>query len=109
MTDKCLVLPPRYTEDTISMSRAASAAGWQTLRLASWRAPVELCKNQVVLYGEPLFVAVVAQELELALVEPTLNWLTTLSRDYAKRELVFGSHVNRCRIEFVLETAHRRR
>ena len=34
-----LVLPPRYSEDTVALWRAALARGWRTERLSGWRAP----------------------------------------------------------------------
>jgi len=58
-----LVLPPRFTPDTIAVGHAAAAVGWEVERLPSWRAPEWLRGQDVVLYGEPLFAAVVADEL----------------------------------------------
>lgn len=86
-----LVLPPRYTDDSISMWRAAIQAGWQTQRLMSWRPPPELRMERVVLYGEPLFAAVVADELGIALVEPTLDWVASIPEIYRRRCIEFST------------------
>jgi hypothetical protein len=40
--------------------------GWGVERLSSWRVPDWLKGQDVVLYGEPLFAAVVADELGVA-------------------------------------------
>jgi hypothetical protein len=80
-----LVLPPLYTEDSIALWRAALEAGWQTERLAGWRVPETLKGRDVVLYGEPLFAAVVAEELGVALLEPPADWLARLAERYRRR------------------------
>jgi len=82
-----LVLPPRYTPDSIALSGAAGAAGWEVERLASWRVPDWLVGRDVVLYGEPLFAAVVAEPLGVALLEPPFGWLPSLSLQYRQREV----------------------
>jgi hypothetical protein len=82
-----LVLPPRYTPDTIAVGQAAAIAGWSVERLASWRVPEELRGKDVALYGEPLFAAVVADELGIALLEPPFDWLPKLTIEHRKREV----------------------
>ena len=37
-----LILPPRYTSDSIGVSKAAVQAGWEVERLSSWRVPAHL-------------------------------------------------------------------
>ena len=81
-----LVLPPRFTPDTIAVGQAAQSAGWSVERLPSWRIPASLRGQDVALYGEPLFAAVVADELGLALLEPPFDWLPTLPAEYLQRE-----------------------
>lgn len=49
-----LVLPPRYTPDSIALASAAAEQGWSVERLSSWRPPAWLAGEEVVLYGEPL-------------------------------------------------------
>src|SRR5438094_9796041 len=86
-----LVLPPRFTPDTIAMGQAAQTAGWSVERLPNWRVPAWLRGQDVALYGEPLFAAVVADELGLALLEPPFDWLSTLAPKYRQREVRFGT------------------
>jgi hypothetical protein len=84
-----LILPPRYTPDSIAVGKAAFRAGWEVERLTSWRAPADLVGHDVVLYGEPLFAAVVAPELGLLLLEPPPDWLAVLPRDLTRRQVRF--------------------
>lgn len=65
-----LVLPSRYTEDSIALWKAAIAADWDVERLQNWSVPPGLGDRDPVLYGEPLFAAAVADRLSLKLVEP---------------------------------------
>jgi hypothetical protein len=66
-----LVLPPRYTPDSNALWKAAIDAGWETERLQGWRIPAGfVAEDNLVLYGEPLFAAVVADQLHLAWVQP---------------------------------------
>ncbi len=82
-----LILPPRFGEDTNAMRRAALEQGWRVERFSGWRGPqggaVE--PEPSVLYGGPLFAAVVADQLGLALYEPTLDWLTTVPAEWLGR------------------------
>ncbi len=84
-----LILPPRFTEDTNLMWKAALDAGWEVERLSGWRPPAELRAAEAVLYGEPLFAAVVSDGLGLALLEPTFSWLTTLAETWTRRWIRF--------------------
>jgi hypothetical protein len=84
-----LILPPRYTPDSIALWKAAIKIGWATERLQNWRAPEWLRESEVALYGEPLFAAAVAEALSLALLEPSFHWLTTLPTNYLKRQVNF--------------------
>ncbi len=82
-----LVLPPRFSPDTIALGQAAERAGWSVERLSSWRVPESLRGEDVTLYGEPLFAAVVADDLGLVLLEPPFDWLLTLPVEYRRREI----------------------
>lgn len=82
-----LVLPPRYTTDSIAMSRAAAHLNWRVERLASWRVPEALCDTGVAIYGEPLFVTVVAGPLGVRVLEPTADWLPTVPEEHRKRRV----------------------
>jgi hypothetical protein len=52
-----LILPPRYTDDSVALWRAAMAMGWTVTRLQGWRITSDSPIDEPVLYGEPLFVA----------------------------------------------------
>lgn len=80
-----LVLPPRYTEDSRALRDAAVRAGWHVERLLRWRVEGEVAEP--VLYGEPLFVAVVAPQLGLAMLEPPLDWLPGLPERLLRRRV----------------------
>lgn len=84
-----LILPPRYTEDANAIRKAAIDADWEVERLVGWRAPEWLRDADPVLYGEPLFAAVVADSLELALIEPPFHWLTTVPSEWLRRDVRF--------------------
>ncbi len=84
-----LVLPPRYTPDTIAVGTAAQRAGWQVERLTSWRLPPHLAGQEVALYGEPLFAVVVAENLGLVLLEPPAGWLADLPWEMTRRRISF--------------------
>jgi hypothetical protein len=61
--------------------------GWRVERLTSWRAPLQLRDHQIVLYGEPLFAAVVADTLGLAVLEPPFSWLADTPYEYRLRDI----------------------
>jgi hypothetical protein len=84
---KTLVLSPRYTPDSVALRDAALESGWAVERLQSWRAPEHLLGRDVVPYGEPLFAAVIADTLQLALIETRLSWVAELPFDLRRREL----------------------
>ncbi len=84
-----LILPPRYTEDSISLWRAAKELGWKVERLQSWRVPPNIIDSTVVIYGESLFAAIVSESLEIMLIEPTFDWLANLPLKYLKRQIQY--------------------
>ena len=86
---RTLILSPRYTPDSIALREGAAASGWDVMRLQSWRAPEELRGQDVAIYGEPLFAAVVAAALGLSLIEPRFDWLATLPAAYTRRAVGF--------------------
>jgi hypothetical protein len=84
-TMKTLVLPARYTEDSIAMRGAAIDRGWNVERFASWRAPAHLLERPVVLYGELLFCAAFAEQLGIDMLEPGPHLLAQLPPGFLLR------------------------
>lgn len=82
-----LILSPRYSDDSITLRRAAIALGWDVMRLASWRCPEDFEPDDPVLHGEPLFNAAIAEELGLAVIEPPVDFLVRLPPEYIGREV----------------------
>ncbi len=62
----------------MALRNAAIELGWNVERLRTWHPPDALVGRDVVPYGEPLFAAVVADSLQLALIEPQLSWMAEL-------------------------------
>ena len=84
-----LILRPRYTVDSIKFWKNAIALNWEVERLQSWRINSEKEIDNPVIYGEPLFAKTIAEHLSIELLEPDLDWLTTLSKNYVKRNIIF--------------------
>lgn len=80
-----LVLPARYSEDSILMWQAAIQTNWKVRRLQTWRIDFDPHDDDIVLYGEPLFAATVADQLDLLLVEPPFDFLCSLPRKHLRR------------------------
>jgi len=83
-----LLLSPRYTDDSIALWRAAAAIGWNVERLHRWRVP-DLLDDDLVIYGEPLFAAIVSAQTGYTLLEPVFHWLATVPAQYLRREVRF--------------------
>src|SRR4051794_25332612 len=86
-----LVLPGRYTEDSISLWRAATEAGWNVQRIHGWNFPPELRHGEPRVYGESFFCRAAAAALGLTLIEPPLEWLAGLAPEWVKRPVEFLS------------------
>jgi ATP-grasp domain-containing protein len=84
-----LVLSPRYTPDSAALWKAAIQLGWSVERLQSHRPPDRLRGADLAIYGEALFTNIVANELGIALLEPTFDWVTRLPEVYRQREIKF--------------------
>ena len=82
-----LILSPRYSDDSITLRRAAIELGWDVMRLAGWRLHEDFEPEEPVLFAEPLFNEAVAEQLGLKVVEPPEDFLVTLPREYIKREV----------------------
>lgn len=84
-----VLIGPRATDDSIAIWRVCVAHGWPVHRLQGWRVPEDLLTSQaeIVIYGEPLLAKVVVDQMGLILMEPDIDWLTTLPFQYVSREI----------------------
>lgn len=82
-----LLLSPRNTDDSQSLYRAAKDAGWHVVRLENWRPPQRALAGEVVLYGEPLFVDVMAAALDLVALDSSPDWLAQLPLRLTQRAI----------------------
>lgn len=85
-----LILPPRYTEDSIQLWKAANAEGWKSIRVQGWSVDGPVEDDKIAIYGEPLFAAAIAGQLSLVLLEPAFDWLANLPEKFTKRHIEFG-------------------
>ena len=84
-----LILSPRYTPDSNALWKTAIEQQWTVERLQSHRPPDHLRGKDTAIYGEALFVNIVADQLELALLEPPFDFLTRLPQPYLLRDIHF--------------------
>lgn len=82
-----LILSPRYTPDSNQLWNAAIGLGWSVERLYSHHAPDYLRGESLVLYGEGLFIRIIADQLGLAMLETPADWLPKLPAEYLRREV----------------------
>jgi hypothetical protein len=82
-----LVLSHRYSPDSNALFSAALAAGWDVERLHSFRCPDGLAAREPVFYGETLLADAIADELGIALLEPTADWLPQLPERHRLRDV----------------------
>src|SRR3954471_20902843 len=82
-----LILSPRYSDDSITLRRAAISLGWDVMRLASWRCPDGFEPDEPVLFAEPLFNAAVCEQLGLIVIEPPEDFLVRLPHEYVRRKV----------------------
>src|SRR5215469_9559259 len=83
-----LLLSPRYTTDSRQLRRAAESAGWQVFRQADWRPPRREFTGDVAIYGEPLFVDVMAAALDLAMLDSPPDWLARIPTRFTQRAII---------------------
>jgi hypothetical protein len=85
-----LLLPPRFTDDSIKLWRAAIAAGWNTQRLGRWHVDDDLRSlnpSDIAVYGG--FFIALANQMGISLLEPSVDWLARLPRAVTKRSVRF--------------------
>jgi hypothetical protein len=86
-----LLLPPRVSSDSVALWRAAIAAGWRTERLSGWRVAEGTRFEEPALYGEPLFVEAVCEQLGVAVVSPPDDWLASIPEEFRRREVEYST------------------
>ncbi|AKT41245.1 uncharacterized protein CMC5_054060 [Chondromyces crocatus] len=82
-----LVLSHRYSPDSNALFSAALAAFWDVERLHTFRCPEGLAERDPVFYGETLLADAILDDLRLALLEPTADWLPGLPRVHRLRDV----------------------
>ncbi|WP_437899226.1 ATP-grasp domain-containing protein [Sorangium sp. So ce124] len=82
-----LVLSRRYSPDSNALFAAALAAGWDVERLHSFRCPEGLAARDPVFYGETILADAILDDLGLALLEPTADWLPRLPKRHRLRDV----------------------
>jgi hypothetical protein len=82
-----LVLSHRYSLDSNALFAAALAAGWDVERLHSFRCPEGLASREPVFYGETILADAIADDLGVALLEPTADWLPGLPERHRRRDV----------------------
>ncbi|MCA9562887.1 MAG: ATP-grasp domain-containing protein [Myxococcales bacterium] len=74
-----LILSPRNTDDMTRLSATAKELGWTVECLGGWRiAQSSTPSERLAIYGEPLFVRVVAAQIGRVMLEPPHDWLVHL-------------------------------
>jgi len=84
-----VILAPRITDDSKSIWRCAIDKGWSPQRLQAWRVPDSIIGSnaEIMIYGEPLFAEAIVDQLGYVLLEPSIDWLTSLDIKYTKRKI----------------------
>jgi hypothetical protein len=79
-----LLLSPRYSADSQILWKAAPLHGWQVQR-AGWR--VYGTPGVTAVYGETMWARIVAEQLDMQLIDPPPSWLTTIPEKYLGRKV----------------------
>lgn len=81
-----LILSPRYTQDSVILRQSAVQNNWNVHRLSNnWLVNDSERNSPVAIYGEPLFVQYVAEQLSLLPIETPDEWLPSLPYQYTNR------------------------
>ncbi|MFJ9611176.1 ATP-grasp domain-containing protein [Kitasatospora sp. NPDC101176] len=86
-TDTVLLLAPRINETGLQLRTAAGRRGLRAAVAQAWQAPPELLGSAVHVYGGPLFADAVGRALDLALLEPSADWLARLPHALTGRQV----------------------
>ncbi len=84
-----LILSPRHTPDSNTLWKAAVDKGWTINRLYKYRVENNIADSNAKIYGENLFVEVIAQQLKIALLATPPDWLALLPYEYLQRKVQF--------------------
>jgi hypothetical protein len=84
-----VILAPRMTDDSKAVWRTCLELGWSPERMQGWRVPENLVATDrpIIIYGEPLFAEAICDQIGLMLLEPPIDWLTTVPREYLARDI----------------------
>ena len=82
-----LILPPKYSEDTIRMAQAATQSSWEIERLEDWSIPDGKEYKNPIPYGKAPFPETISPRLGISLQTPALNILYSIPRHFLKREI----------------------
>lgn len=85
-----LILSGRYSKESIALWKAAPALGWTVERRRDWKVPA-LNADRFAIYGEPLFADVICKALNLALLEPPIDWLPAVPAFWLNRDVRFAT------------------
>jgi len=83
-----LILSGRYTPESIALWKSAKPPEWRVERIPHWHVP-KIESEEFAIYGEPLFAAHVCSALDLALLEPPLDWMAQLPKSMRHRQIRF--------------------
>ncbi|KYF75182.1 hypothetical protein BE20_11795 [Sorangium cellulosum] len=73
--------------DSNALFAAALAAGWDVERLHSFRCPEGPAARDPVFYGETILADAIQDDLGIALLEPTADWLPRLPKRHRLRDV----------------------
>ena len=83
-----LLLSARPSEDNQTLWRAAIKSGWHVERVRGLDVPVDLdLKAGIALYVEAIYAPIIAEKLQLTLLEPASDWLVHLPEKYRLRNI----------------------
>lgn len=84
-----VILAPRMTDDSKAIWKTCIDLGWSPERMQGWRVPDHITHTdrKVIIYGEPLFAEAVCDQIGHVLLEPPIDWLTTLPHKYLSRDI----------------------
>ncbi len=86
---RTVILAPRISDDSKAVWATCLELVYSPRRIQGWRVPEDLrnTNNQIIIYGEPLFAEAVADQMGLALLEPAIDWLTTIPKEHLSRKI----------------------